>query len=206
MFSRFRVYRFGEQLHCQSTRVNRREWSHDSTLYMGERPTEKRCLIMLEEVGLPYEVRPDESSARATRSPPNISPSTRTIRYSTIIDTDGPGGQPLDALRVRRDLDVFSPRRRGHAGLEDMRQRYEVIQWLMFQMGGVGPMFGQANYFLPSDASKFPTPLTAITRRRCGLYKVLDQAARQEGVPRGRVLHLPTSPRTHGFGATRCTR
>src|SRR6266478_5727858 len=89
-------------------------------LYTWGTPNGKKVSIMLEEVGVPYEVNPNN-------------------KIPSIIDTDGPGGQPLTLFESGAIL-MYLAEKTGKLFPQDTRKRYEVIQWLMFQMGGVGPM------------------------------------------------------------------
>ncbi|MBL0243401.1 MAG: glutathione S-transferase N-terminal domain-containing protein [Rhodoferax sp.] len=114
-------------------------------LYSLNTPNGVKASIMLEETGLPYEAhlvsfeRNDQlSSAFLSLNPNNKIPA--------IIDPNGPGGQPL-ALFESGAILLYLAEKTGHFLSQDAARRYETIQWLMFQMGGIGPMFGQLGFF-----------------------------------------------------------
>ena len=114
-------------------------------LYSLPTPNGVKVSIMLEETGLPYEaprVRFDQndqtSAAFLSLNPNNKTPA--------IIDPHGPGGQPL-ALFESGAILIYLAEKTGKFMPTDAAARYETLQWLMFQMGGVGPMFGQLGFF-----------------------------------------------------------
>jgi len=94
-------------------------------------------------------------------------------KIPSIIDTDGPGGKPLTLFESGAIL-MYLAEKTGKFWPQDMRKRYEVIQWLMFQMGGVGPMFGQANYFFRLE-EKVPYAIDRFHKEALRLYRVLEQ-------------------------------
>jgi GSH-dependent disulfide-bond oxidoreductase len=101
---------------------------------------------MLEEVGLPYNVHAvdigkDEQFAPAFLK---ISPNNR---IPAIVDPEGPDGKPISVFESGAIL-IYLAEKTGKLMPADPRQRVAVLEWLMFQMGGVGPMFGQANHFI----------------------------------------------------------
>jgi GST-like protein len=93
-------------------------------------------------------------------------------KIPSIIDTDGPGGKPFTLFESGAIL-MYLAEKSGKLWPADMRQRYTVIQWLMFQMGGVGPMFGQANYFYRQQ-EKNPAAIERFKKEALRLYNVLD--------------------------------
>ena len=137
-------------------------------LYTWATPNGKKVSIMLEEVGLPYEVRPVNLSKGEQMKPEYLAVNPNN-KIPSIIDSDGPGGQPFKLFESGAIL-IYLAEKTGKFWPQDMRQRYEVVQWLMFQMGGVGPMFGQANYFFRLT-EKVPTPLSVFIRRRSAYTK-----------------------------------
>jgi GSH-dependent disulfide-bond oxidoreductase len=141
-------------------------------LYTWATPNGKKVSIMLEEVGLPYEVRPVNLSKGEQMKPEYLAVNPNN-KIPSIIDSDGPGGQPLKLFESGAIL-MYLAEKTGKFWPQEMRQRYEVIQWLMFQMGGVGPMFGQANYFFRL-AEKVPYAIERFHKEAIRLYKVLDQ-------------------------------
>ena len=141
-------------------------------LYTWATPNGKKVSIMLEEVGLPYEVRPVNLSKGEQMKPEYLAVNANN-KIPSIIDSDGPGGQPLKLVESGAIL-IYLAEKTGTFWPQDMRQRYEVVQWLMFQMGGVGPMFGQANYFFRLT-EKVPYAIERFHKEALRLYKVLDQ-------------------------------
>ncbi|QSN64904.1 MULTISPECIES: glutathione S-transferase N-terminal domain-containing protein [unclassified Caballeronia] len=114
-------------------------------LYSLPTPNGVKVSIMLEETALPYEphlVRfdtNDQMSAEFLSLNPNN-------KIPAIIDPNGPGGEPL-ALFESGAILIYLADKSGQLLPEDSARRYEAIQWLMFQMGGIGPMFGQLGFF-----------------------------------------------------------
>ncbi len=114
-------------------------------LYSLPTPNGVKVSIMLEETGLPYEPHlvsfetNDQTSAAFLSLNPNN-------KIPAIIDPDGPGGRPL-ALWESGAILVYLAGKTDRFLPEDVAERYETLQWLMFQMGGVGPMFGQLGFF-----------------------------------------------------------
>jgi len=141
-------------------------------LYTWATPNGKKVSIMLEEVGLPYEVRPVNLSKGEQMKPEYLAVNPNN-KIPSIIDSDGPGGQPLKLFESGAIL-MYLAEKTGKFWPQEMRQRYEVIQWLMFQMGGVGPMFGQANYFFRLT-EKVSYAIERFHKEALRLYKVLDQ-------------------------------
>jgi GSH-dependent disulfide-bond oxidoreductase len=141
-------------------------------LYTWGTPNGKKVSIMLEEVGLPYEVHPINLQKGDQFTPEYLAINPNN-KIPSIIDTEGRGGQPLTLFESGAIL-MYLAEKTGKLWPQDVRKRYEVIQWLMFQMGGVGPMFGQANFFFRLS-EKVPYAIERYHKEALRLYKVLDQ-------------------------------
>jgi GST-like protein len=135
-------------------------------------PNGKKVSIMLEEIGLPYEVHPIDIS-RGDQMKPEYLAINPNNKIPAIIDTDGPGAKPFTLFESGAIL-LYLAEKSGKLWPADMRRRYTVIQWLMFQMGGVGPMFGQANYFFRLE-ERIPFAIERFHKEARRLYNVLDQ-------------------------------
>jgi GSH-dependent disulfide-bond oxidoreductase len=145
-------------------------------LYTWATPNGKKVSIMLEEVELPYEVHPI-NIARGDQLKPEYLAINPNNKIPAIIDTDGPGGKPLKLFESGAIL-MYLAEKTARFLPQEMVKRYEVIQWLMFQMGGVGPMFGQANYFYRLE-EKVPFAIERYYKEALRLYKVLEQTLGQ---------------------------
>jgi len=114
-------------------------------LYSLPTPNGVKVSIMLEETGLPYEAhrvafdRDDQLSPEFLSLNPNN-------KIPAILDPDGPGGKPLPLFESGAIL-IYLADKTGQLMPHDPHERYQALQWLMFQMGGVGPMFGQVGFF-----------------------------------------------------------
>jgi len=147
-------------------------------LYTWGTPNGKKVSIMLEELELSYEVHPVNLTQRDQFKPEYLAINPNN-KIPAIIDDDGPGGKPFTLFESGAILMYLAERSRM-LWPTDMRQRYMVIQWLMFQMGGVGPMFGQANYFHRLE-EKVPYAIARFHNEARRLYGVLNnQLGRQE--------------------------
>ena len=100
---------------------------------------------MLEETGLPYEPHRVSFDSDDQQSPEFLSLNPNN-KIPAIIDPNGPGGRPLPLWESGAIL-LYLAGKTGRLLPEDVAARYETLQWLMFQMGGVGPMFGQLGFF-----------------------------------------------------------
>ncbi|XLZ68022.1 glutathione S-transferase N-terminal domain-containing protein [Massilia sp. SR12] len=114
-------------------------------LYSLPTPNGVKVSIMLEEIGLPYEAHlvDFESGDQLTPEFLSLNPNNK---IPAIIDPDGPGGAPLPLFESGAIL-LYLAEKSGQLLPPDAAARYETIQWLMFQMGGIGPMFGQVGFF-----------------------------------------------------------
>lgn len=141
-------------------------------LYSWKTPNGRKVSVMLEEIGLPYEVHAVDLGKRQQFTPEYLAINPNN-KIPSIIDSDGPGGKPLTLFESGAIL-LYLAEKTGKLWPQDMRKRYEVIQWLMFQMGGVGPMFGQANYFFRLE-EKVPYAIDRFHKEALRLYRVLEQ-------------------------------
>ena len=114
-------------------------------LYSLPTPNGVKVSIMLEEVGLAYEPHLIDIMANETWGPEFLSLNPNG-KIPAILDPDGPGGQPL-ALFESGAILIYLVEKTGQLLSSDPATRYQTIQWLMFQMGAVGPMFGQLGFF-----------------------------------------------------------
>jgi GSH-dependent disulfide-bond oxidoreductase len=114
-------------------------------LYSLPTPNGVKVSVMLEETGLPYEPHLVSFDNRDQLSPEFLSLNPYG-KIPAILDPDGPGGKPL-ALFESGAILLYLADKSGKFLPQDPAARYETIQWLMFQMGGVGPMFGQVGFF-----------------------------------------------------------
>ena len=115
-------------------------------LYSLATPNGAKVSIALEELGLPYEVHKISFSTDDQFTPEFLSLNPNN-KIPAIIDPDGPGGQPIGIWETGAIL-IYLAEKTGKLLPADPVRRIETIQWLMFQMGGVGPMFGQFGAFL----------------------------------------------------------
>src|SRR5688572_10894784 len=114
-------------------------------LYSLPTPNGVKVSIMLEETGLPYEPHLVDFGKNDQMSPEFLSLNPNN-KIPAIVDPDGPGGKPL-ALFESGAILLYLADKTGRFIPQDGAGRYETIQWLMFQMGGIGPMFGQLGFF-----------------------------------------------------------
>ena len=114
-------------------------------LYSLPTPNGVKVSIFLEETGLPYEVHRVSFDTHDQRSPEFLSLNPNN-KIPAIIDPDGPNGEPLPLFESGAIL-LYLADKTGQLMPRDVAARYQTIQWLMFQMGGVGPFFGQVGFF-----------------------------------------------------------
>jgi GST-like protein len=114
-------------------------------LYSLPTPNGVKVSIMLEEIALPYEVHLVDFNKDDQKTPEFLSLNPNG-KIPAIIDPDGPGGRPLGLFESGAILQ-FLAEKTGKLLPADAARRYQTLQWLHFQMGGIGPMFGQLGYF-----------------------------------------------------------
>src|SRR5579859_922675 len=114
-------------------------------LYSLPTPNGVKVSVMLEETGLAYEPHLVRFDADEQLSPEFLSLNPNN-KIPAIIDPNGPGGQPLPLFESGAILIYLADKAQRLLPLEPAA-RYETLQWLMFQMGGIGPMFGQVGFF-----------------------------------------------------------
>jgi GST-like protein len=114
-------------------------------LYSLPTPNGVKVAIMLEETGLPYEPHRVAFDANDQMSPEFLSLNPNN-KIPAIIDPNGPGGKPLPLFESGAIL-FYLAEKTGRFLPADPAARYQVLQWVMFQMGGIGPMFGQLGFF-----------------------------------------------------------
>jgi GSH-dependent disulfide-bond oxidoreductase len=121
--------------------------SHPDRLQLYSLPTPNgvKVSIALEEMGLPYEVHLVRFDTNDQMSPEFLSLNPNN-KIPAILDPNGPGGKPL-ALFESGAILIYLAEKTGQLMSADAALRYETIQWVMFQMGGIGPMFGQLGFF-----------------------------------------------------------
>jgi len=136
-------------------------------------PNGYKITIMLEELGVPYEVKYVNIGRGQQFEPPflKISPNNR---MPAIVDPDGPGGQPISVFESGAILQYLG-RKYGKFYPADERGRVEVEQWLFWQMGGLGPMAGQAHHFRNYAPEKLPYAIDRYTNECNRLYGVINK-------------------------------
>src|SRR3989338_2186939 len=142
-------------------------------LYTWPTPNGHKVHIMLEETGLPYKVIPIDINKGDQFDPAflKISPNNK---MPAMVDPDGPGGKPYAMFESGAIL-MYLAEKTGKFMPAETAARYRVIQWLMFQMGGVGPMLGQAHHFRQYAPEKIAYAIDRYTREAGRLYGVLDR-------------------------------
>lgn len=145
-------------------------------LYYWPTPNGIKISILLEECGLPYRARyvnigtGDQFKPTFLRHSPNN-------RIPAIVDPDGPGGKEISIFESAAIM-MYLARKTGKFYPKDERQRVEVEKWLMWQMGGVGPMAGQAHHFLLYAPEEIPYAQNRYRIEVGRLYGVLDHRLR----------------------------
>ena len=156
-----------------------RKWpaSHPDRLqlYSLATPNGVKVSVLLEELGLPYEAHKVSFETRDQFAPEFLSLNPNN-KIPVILDPNGPGGQPL-ALWESGAILVYLAEKCGRLLPTDPAARYETLQWLMFQMGGVGPMFGQIGFFFCYGGKDYEDkrPLERYVAEAARLLGVLDQ-------------------------------
>jgi GST-like protein len=158
-------------------------------------PNGHKVHIMLEECGLPYRAIPVNIGSGDQFKPEFLAISPNN-KIPAITDPDGPDGQPISLFESGAIL-VYLAGKTGRFLPQDVRGRYEVLQWLMFQMGGVGPMLGQNHHFRQYAPEKLPYAIDRYTNEARRLYGVIDRRlARSKwlGGPEYSIADIATWP------------
>ena len=142
-------------------------------LHTWSTPNGRKVSIMLEECGLPYSVHKVNIGQNEQFKPEFLALSPNN-RIPAILDPDGPDGKPLSLFESGAIL-VYLSGKTGKFLPASTRGKYVALQWLMFQMGGVGPMFGQAHHFLRAAPERVPYGIKRYTDEARRLYGVLDK-------------------------------
>jgi len=142
-------------------------------VYSWATPNGHKVHIMLEEIGLPYRVHPVDIGAGDQFKPEFLAISPNN-KIPAIVDPDGPDGKPLSLFESGAIL-VYLAGKTDRLMPSDVRAKYCVLEWLMFQMGGVGPMLGQTHHFRIYAPDKIEYAINRYTNEAKRLYGVMDK-------------------------------
>jgi len=145
-------------------------------LYTWTTPNGRKVSIMLEECALPYRVHKINIGTIAEQFTPEYLKINPNGKIPSIVDPDGPGGRPIAMMESGAIL-IYLADKAGK--FFPQKYKYEVLQWLMFQMGGVGPMFGQAHHFMRAKKDEIPYGSERYGNEAKRLYGVMDRRLKE---------------------------
>ena len=146
-------------------------------VYSTATPNGHKVHIMLEECGLPYRVH-HINIAEGDQFKPEFLAISPNNKIPAIVDADGPDGKPMSLFESGAILVYLASKAGRFLGNTD-REKFVTLQWLMFQMGGVGPMLGQAHHFRIYAPEKIDYAINRYTNEAKRLYGVIDQRLSQ---------------------------
>lgn len=133
----------------------------------------RKASIMLEECGLPYRVHPI-NIGQGDQFKPEFVAINPNSKIPAIVDPDGPEGKPFTLFESGAIL-IYLSGKTGKFLPRSVTGKYIALQWLMFQMGGVGPIFGQVHHFMRAAKEKVPYAIERFGKENRRLYGVLDK-------------------------------
>jgi GST-like protein len=142
-------------------------------LYTWPTPNGFKVSILLEELGLPYNVIPVDIGKGAQFEPDYLKLNPNN-KMPTIVDNEGPDGRPYAVMESGAIL-IYLADKHGKFLPKGGEARYDVLQWLMWQMGGLGPMLGQAHHFLQYAPEKIDYAVNRYSNEANRLYGVLNK-------------------------------
>jgi len=142
-------------------------------LYTWPTPNGHKVHIALEEMGLPYRVIPVDIG-KGDQFKPDFLKISPNNKMPAIVDQDGPGGKPLPLFESGAIL-LYLADKTGRFMPQDKVGHFVCVEWLMFQMGGLGPMLGQAHHFRGYAPEKIPYAIDRYTKEAGRLYGVMDR-------------------------------
>ena len=142
-------------------------------LYTWTTPNGRKVSIMLEELALPYRVHP-VNIGQGEQFRPEYLKINPNGKIPSIVDPEGPDGRPIAMMESGAIL-IYLAGKTGRLFPQADRAKYEALQWLMFQMGGVGPMFGQTHHFLRAAKEPVPYAIERYMKETRRLYGVLNE-------------------------------
>lgn len=142
--------------------------------YTWATPNGRKVSIMLEEAGLAYAVHPVDIAADEQFKPEFVAISPNG-KIPAIVDSDGPGGMPISLFESGAILIYLAEKSGSELLPGDPRERYGVLQWLMFQMGGVGPVFGQVHHYFRHAPEDIAYAKARAAKDQKRLYTTLDR-------------------------------
>lgn len=141
-------------------------------LYTWSTPNGRKVPIMLEECGLPYRMHKIDITTNTEQFTPDYLKINPNNKIPSIVDPDGPDGEPITMMESGAILIYLAEKTDRFL---DKENRYVVLQWLMFQMGGVGPMFAQAHHFMRAKKNEIPYGSERYGKEVRRLYGVMDR-------------------------------
>jgi GST-like protein len=142
-------------------------------VYFWMTPNGYKVTIALEELGLPYNVIPI-NIGKGDQFKPDFLKVSPNNKIPALVDHDGPGGQPISIFESGAIL-IYLAEKGGKLMPKDPRGRYNVLEWLMFQMASVGPMLGQAHHFRRYAPDQIQYAIDRYTNEAKRIYNVIDK-------------------------------
>jgi len=142
-------------------------------LYTWGTPNGRKVSVMLEECGLPYNVHRIDIG-KGDQFAPDYLEINPNGKIPSIVDSDGPDGAPIAMMESGAIL-IYLAGKTGRFLPASTRGKYVTLEWLMFQMGHVGPMYGQVHHFLRSAKVEVPYAIERYVKEKDRLYGVLDR-------------------------------
>lgn len=171
-------------------------------VYFWTTPNGYKITILLEELGWKYNVIP-VNIGKGEQFEPNFLKMSPNNRMPALVDHEGPGGKPIAIFESGAILMYLAEKAGGKFMPLEMRQRYNVIQWLMFQMASVGPMLGQAHHFRRYAPEQIQYAVERYTNEATRIYNVIDKRVAEAGYLAGEysIADMATYPwlRTHNW-------
>ncbi len=157
-------------------------------VYSWPTPNGHKVHIMLEECGLPYRAIPVNIGTGDQFKPEFLAISPNN-KIPAITDPMGPGGKPISLFESGAIL-VYLAGKTGKFMPKGDRAKYDVLQWLMFQMGGVGPLLGQNHHFRLYAPEKLPYAIERYTNEAKRIYGVIDKQLAQSPFLAGKTYSI----------------